>query len=345
MEKDNTTVALTRLIKALAIPVTRQSISDELQKHPDYGSMLALSDVLANYRVTNDAYKVPFTELAEVPLPFIAYLKDKTYAVVTHLDEKQLTLSNEKWNNKRVPMDKFKKLYGSTVLTAQRQPGSGEPGYAEKRRKELLNEWGSTIAITGTAIILLAFLLMRTAYLNTFSLQTALLTLFKTAGLAISILLLVQSIDANNPLIQKLCGDDDTKNCNAILSSKAAKATEWLSWSEVGFFYFAGTWLTLLFNSSHIALMQVLALLNILSLPYTVYSIYYQWRVAKQWCVFCCGAGHFMAGVFCLFAHAVPMAIGTTATTKLNRMGHPNNDHGAACIFMDNKQTLFFTVG
>jgi len=32
----------------------------------------------------------------------------------------------------------------------------------------------------------------------------------------------------------------------------------------------------------------VLAALNIVSLPYTVYSIYYQARVAKQWCVLCC---------------------------------------------------------
>src|SRR5471030_1680876 len=100
-------------------------------------------------------------------------------------------------------------------------------------------------------------------------------------------LLLMQSIDANNPFIQKLCGEDN-KNCNAILSSKAAKINEFLSWSEVGFFYFAGTWLALLFNSAHIAMLQALAVLNIVALPYTFYSIHYQWRVAKQWCVFCC---------------------------------------------------------
>ena len=61
-----------------------------------------------------------------------------------------------------------------------------------------------------------------------------------------------------------------------------------LSWSEVGFFYFAGSWLALLFNSNNTAVLQSLHVLNILSLPYTFYSIYYQWRVAKQWCVLCC---------------------------------------------------------
>ena len=89
-------------------------------------------------------------------------------------------------------------------------------------------------------------------------------------------------------MIQKLCGGDNNQNCNAILSSKAAKLSDELSWSEVGFFYFAGTWLVILFNSGHSSLMQILALLNVVSLPYTFYSIYYQWRVAKQWCLFCC---------------------------------------------------------
>jgi len=272
MEKDNATLVLTRFIKALAIPVTRQSISDELQKHPDYGSLLAFNDVLNNYHVANDAYQVPFNELNEVPLPFISFLTDKTYAVVTQLDEKQATLSNDRWNNKVFPIDQFKRLYGKSILTAQKQVNSGEPGYAEKRRKEILNDWSQPLSITGTAIILLAFFLIHSTWLNALNLQTALLTLFKTAGLITSILLLAHSIDANNPLIQRLCGGDDTKNCNAILTSKAAKVTKGL----------------LLFNSGNMAIMQALAVLNLACLPYTFISIYYQWRVAKQWCLFCC---------------------------------------------------------
>ena len=114
------------------------------------------------------------------------------------------------------------------------------------------------------------------------------LTVFKTAGLITSILLLVQSIDSNNPLVQVLCGGGGKKDCNAILSSKAAKVFEGLSWSEVGFYYFGGTWLLLLFGGNTPLTWQVLAVLNIVSLPYTVYSIYYQARVAKQWCVLCC---------------------------------------------------------
>jgi uncharacterized membrane protein/glutaredoxin len=287
MAKDNSTQVLTRFIAEMAIPVTRKSISDELEKHPDYNSMLAFSDVLNNYNVTNSAYRLGFDQLPEVPLPFITYLSNKNYAVVTKFEENGVTLSHDNWRNKVFTPDEFKKQYGGFILVAEKEANSGETGYAIKHREELINYWLMPIAFSGLAIIFISLLLLNSAYLNSFNLQIALLILFKTMGLATSILLLTQSIDANNPLIQKLCGGDNNKNCNAILSSKAAKIAG-ISWSEIGFFYFAGTLLVLMFNSSNTTLILALALLNLISLPYTFYSIYYQWRVAKQWCRLCC---------------------------------------------------------
>jgi protein-disulfide isomerase len=46
--------------------------------------------------------------------------------------------------------------------------------------------------------------------------------------------------------------------------------------------------LLLLFGGTSAFNWQALAVLNFISLPYTIYSIYYQARVAKQWCVLCC---------------------------------------------------------
>jgi len=214
-------------------------------------------------------------------------MSKKEFGLVTHLDENKAIVSTHKWKNKVLPIDEFKKLYSGSILLAEKQDRSGEADYAAKLRHERVNDLRLPVFFTGTAILLLAFLFLHTSFINNLNLPVALLALFKTAGLATAILLLVQSIDANNPLIQKLCGDDN-KNCSAILSSKAAKVVEELSWSETGFFYFAGTWLVLIFSNGHTALIQALAVLNVISLPYTFYSVYYQWRVAKQWCIFCC---------------------------------------------------------
>ncbi|MDB5029327.1 vitamin K epoxide reductase family protein [Mucilaginibacter sp.] len=290
MEKDNITQVLNLLIGELRAPVTCQSVEEELARHPKYATLLAFSDLLNNWRIPNMAYKLTYEELlaAEVPVPFVAYLNNAKFALITHITNNQVIISNDTWNRHKLGIDEFKALYGGSILVAEKDETSGEIDYPLKQRREKLNNIRTPLVVWGALIVLFAFVLLNPSYTLDFNWQVALLTLFKTTGVAASILLLIQSIDANNPLIQKLCGGDNNKDCNAILSSKAAKITDELSWSEVGFFYFGGTLLTVLLNPDNNGTLQIIALINIISLPYTFYSIYYQWRIAGRWCVLCC---------------------------------------------------------
>lgn len=131
-------------------------------------------------------------------------------------------------------------------------------------------------------------LLLKIGYLDSITPSYFYLLTVKSAGVILTVLLLTQSIDQNNSLILKLCSGNDKKNCSAILNSKAAVVFKGLSWSEVGFFYFAGTFLVLLFCRVPVGLLKLLSISNVLALPYTLYSIYYQLKVAKQWCILCC---------------------------------------------------------
>lgn len=108
------------------------------------------------------------------------------------------------------------------------------------------------------------------------------------AGTIVTIALLWYEIDKTNPFLQKVCTGMTKGNCNSILTGKRSKVFSWLSWSEVGFFYFTGGLLSILFLVNSIkGGITVIAFLNLVALPYTVFSIYYQWRIAKQWCVLC----------------------------------------------------------
>jgi protein-disulfide isomerase len=72
----------------------------------------------------------------------------------------------------------------------------------------------------------------------------------------------------------------------------------------VGFFYFAGGFLFLLLSiNSQMQTLSILSWLNLLALPYTVFSILYQWHIAKQWCPLCLSVQvilifEFVAGYF-----------------------------------------------
>lgn len=290
MERNNITSVLTLLIKKLRIPISREGIVSELQKHPDYSSLLSISDVLDYWNVPNASYSLSFDELMETEMPeyFIAYFASKEFVLVSSINEEFAIVANEHWNNHKMSLADFKKNYAGSVLVAEKSTNSREADYNSKKRAELIEDYKFHGVIGCFIAILLSAFLVHPSFFPIFSWQIVLLTVFKTLGLVIGILLLAQSINSNNPLIQKMCGGDSKKNCNAILSSKAAKVTSWLSWSEVGFFYFAGTWLALLFANNNAHLIPLLAILNLVSLPYTFYSIYHQWKVAKQWCVLCC---------------------------------------------------------
>jgi hypothetical protein len=61
-----------------------------------------------------------------------------------------------------------------------------------------------------------------------------------------------------------------------------------ISWSEIGLFYFVGGFISLLVAGEQAAsILLILAWMNVAALPYTIFSIYYQWGVAKQWCILC----------------------------------------------------------
>ena len=73
-------------------------------------------------------------------------------------------------------------------------------------------------------------------------------------------------------------------DCNNILESDAAKIGGVLSWSEVGLGYFISN-ITLLI--CYPSLISYLSIINICALPYTLWSVWYQYKIAKQWCVLC----------------------------------------------------------
>jgi protein-disulfide isomerase len=283
---NNAEAVIVKLLKNLGINIPFHLVIAELDKHPDNNNLLGISDVLNNFQINNAGYKVAIEDLLSIPCPFITHtdINGGDFLLVSKIYADGFLVSSQKWNNHKLSINEFKKVFKGAVLTA-------EVSYSRARKLPVTNvitRYKGHALIVGVTLVFLASLIYHSNYFERLSWQILLLTVFKTAGLITSILLLVQSIDTNNPLVNKLCQSGEKTNCNAILSSNAAKVFEWLNWSEVGFFYFAGSWLLLLFGSGTLTVLTILAALNLVSLPYTIYSINYQARIAKQWCVLCC---------------------------------------------------------
>jgi uncharacterized membrane protein/glutaredoxin len=113
-------------------------------------------------------------------------------------------------------------------------------------------------------------------------------TVLKGIGLSVAVLLLWFEVDQYNPTLQSLCTGGKKVNCNSVLGSEHAKLFNGtLSLSILGFSYFFGSFLYLLFTQFSLSGMSLITFFSFSSVPIILISFYYQAVVIKQWCKFC----------------------------------------------------------
>jgi len=284
---NNATGATVQLLKKLNVPVTNTSVIESLEQHPDYPSLYSISDSLKKWKVESLALKVEADKLEEVPTPFIAHIKNSGGSFVL-VDDVNGSVSyvNENGKKSKKTKEEFLQEWSNIALVAERSTGAGEINFAQKKRKEVVNNLRIPFLIFASLVLVVFYSYMQ--WQTPASFLPSFLLLIKLAGIVISGLLLWFEIDKANPVLKQFCSAGKNTNCSSIVNSKASKLFNFISWSEIGFFYFAGGFIFLLLSvNSQLSAFTFLSWLNLFALPYTLFSVFYQWRIAKQWCRLC----------------------------------------------------------
>ena len=279
----------------LNVKVNNVMVDEILQNHPDWPGLLSIADSLNKWNIPNGSGKIEPNQIDQLPVPFIAYTNDREHplSIVTQVADTTIEFYSKNYSKAITDSkEEFLKRWTGIYLIAEPNEHSGEKGYEKNKRKAIIN---ALIPVSLFALLTaLSFFSFYNIVNHNDSSQFASITgvyfqyFILLTGVVVTSLLLWYEIDKTNPLLQKVCTGIAKGNCNAILTGKQSKLLSWLSWSEVGFFYFAGGLLVLLLAGSNVTnTISLLGWLNILALPYTIFSVYYQWRVAKQWCVLC----------------------------------------------------------
>ncbi len=286
--KDNQAEALRILLNRLNVKFTSHSI-EHLKVHPDYPSLLSLNYALHLLKIDNVATRVSYERLQkELPKPALVHIRDNggMYLVVDNLDEEKVSFINEHGQLESQPKDDFIKSWSGIAMLVDDEAQGKEENYTIHRIKEIVHKVKLPFAIVSLATLVLYSIYYFKSSFSTFDF----LYLFTNAlGIAVSIPLVIHLMDKNNPLVKKLCTSNNPKskaNCTNILDSPAANILGIFSWSEIGFIYFATLFFyIILFPQGHAILL--VAVLSVLAAPYAAYSIFYQWKIAGQWCRLC----------------------------------------------------------
>lgn len=280
---------LDMLLRLSQVRVTRTTLRDKLGQHPDFPSLISLSDTLNELKVDNIAAHLTPEQLPEIPLPALAYLDSEGgfFAPVRTTAADAVEWYHTKRGWQKDSLAEFNQKWNGVTLLIEPTEQSGEANYASSRKKQLVESLRLPFGAVSLLVCLSVWAGVYHAPLATALPYSALLLVY-AAGLTVSGLLVWYGLDADNPFLRSICQLNAYTNCGAVLNTSAARLFNWLSWAEIGLFYFGGSLLALLFFQTNPAALYPLLLgLSLAALPYTFWSVYYQWRRARQWCVLC----------------------------------------------------------
>ena len=259
-------------LKEMKIPVSSTYMRQQLNSHPDYPSLLSITDTLDELDIDNTAIQIEKDQLHEMPVPFMAHLNGNGGEFVLVKNRDNL--------DKQFP--DFFKRWGGVAIAAEKPEGW---------QHKLNNEWlqkdkKQHAAVLFTLIALSAFILL--SGIISFSWLQFGLMLTAIAGVFVSWMIVSKDLGIENKMADQVCGA--TADCNTVIHSTAAKLPFGIGWSDAGIIYFSFLLIASVitsFTQSASGIYPVLSLLATCSLPLTLLSVYYQWRVVKKWCRLC----------------------------------------------------------
>jgi len=274
-----------QFIKLLKINVTETSIQRELESHPDFPSILSLSDSLDKWNIENAALRLDRSRFIELDAPFLTSTtldSNTEFVIVNKIDGATLSIIDDTGREKKTGLEQFLDIWSGIAIVAEGNKNSGEKDYVKRAAAEKRGTY-RTIAITLATLLLIALVNVGRTNISwqEIALTLTCLTGFATCCLLFSIQL---STDDSSPKICHLAGKSG--DCKTVLNSAVSKIAG-ISMAEIGIVYFGISLALLLVPSAPGEMITLLFWCNALAIPYTIFSVVYQWRIVKSWCVLC----------------------------------------------------------
>jgi uncharacterized membrane protein len=265
------------LLKKNNIFFDKQELAFQIESHPSYPSLHAITGVLDHFNIENIAAEVPQNSetLLELPNCFIAQVEtDKGTELVTvvknKLDYFIFYPSQEKEKNTEL---EFLKRFTGIIVAVE------DSSVENQQTSNFIN----ILFIAVLSIIAISvFLLSNSNVFNILFFSTSLV------GLLISVSIYKQELGMNSLMGNAFCSSsNEKKDCDAVLSSKGATIYKDYKLSDISLLYFLGLALATFLIAFKNLSTEILSIISIVALPITFYSIFYQFKVVKKWCFLC----------------------------------------------------------
>lgn len=254
----------------------------QLSSHPSYPSLHSITGVLQHFGVSNLAIKLPTTNeiLDELPTTFIAHIiKDDNESLV--LIEKlktKIKITSDTNKIEKLSRMEFLNIWDGIIVAIEKDKQIND--VSRSPIKNALNWFLISLSVLFTTYLLFSLT-------DTFSQFHFSLSLI---GLFLSVFIVQHELGISSTVVNNLCNISSETSCEASFQSKGSKIFNAIKLSDVCIVTFSSFllyWL-LFFNNAFLSYKTIL-LCSILALPFTFYSLYYQFKIVKKWCPLCLG--------------------------------------------------------
>jgi len=250
----------------------------QIQSHPDYPTLIALTDTLNFFKISNGVIKVGQSDIDLLPERFISFQNDQKRETLPFFIEKNndfYTLTHDQQTLKISKSELYSGWTGTVLLVEK-------------------NDMPESIALSKRKFPLLLSITLLLFFINFYFISAssiaAFLVFFPLAGVLLSIASLKDVLGIKNTIIDGLCSGSDATSCNQIQQSVKWKLFKYIELSDLsltfflsqslGFFVFTSNW-----NLGQYLIFQKTLLF--MSLPFLLSSLYFQKYVEKKWCQIC----------------------------------------------------------
>lgn len=267
-------------LSLLKVKHTQSFTTRHFDEHPYRYTLFGLYKMLAEYHISSVAMRLEnHDELHKIKTPFIAHA-DSEFVIVKDI-QKDYFICHWRDHQVRIAPNEFKKMWSGIVLITETNNEAVEPDYSLHRKAEFIEKFPFYCLL----LLLIFTYIMGLIVHNTWQTLPFILSFFTvSAGMFVTFLLMLKQLHINSRYAHKACFLFSKHDCNDVLESEGSRLFGVISWSELGIGYFSSNFLLITFFPY---LLPYLALINILALPYSFWSIWYQKFKIKQWCSLC----------------------------------------------------------
>ena len=261
-------------LATLNIPVSRRYFRKRVASHPDYPSLLSVSDILEQMGIPHGVARIDRENLENLERPYVLHLEKDAGRFILINEENEIGQSED------IPED-----WKGIVLKAEQVDELKDSENQRVLSEEKAAQWG-------IYILLASFLGMAALFLwSSFTWPVMAFLATTVVGTVVGYLLVSKDVGVKYDMVESFCNAGKRTNCDRILQSDEATLFGHISLSDAVLSYFSTQLITAFLlipvAGEAASLWWTLAAIGVLTLPVVAYSFWLQAVTFKTWCRLC----------------------------------------------------------